>query len=237
MKPTAIVTGATGGIGRTIVGRLTQAGFPILALGTKSAGLAALSEETGCRTLALDIGDAKASQAALASVEAGVLIHGAGFLGPQVALYETSDELASKLVATNILGMVNVLRAVVPSMLRRDEGTIVLMGSICATAPGTGPALYSATKAAMHSMAANLRYDLRDSRLRVGEILLGRVRTGIHEQLASAEDLYDGYECIMPENVAETVLHLLETPPSVTLGTIEMMPTRQVVGGAHFSRK
>jgi 3-hydroxy acid dehydrogenase / malonic semialdehyde reductase len=236
MKPAAIVTGATGGIGRMIVGRLVRSGFPVIALGTKSAGLAALGEETGCRTLVLDITDASASQAVLAGLDVGVLIHGAGLLGPQVALYDTSDELASKLVSTNILGTVNVLRALVPPMLQRDRGTIVLLGSICATAPGTGPALYSATKAAMHSMAANLRYDLRGSRLRVGEILLGRVRTGIHEQLASGEDLYSGFECVMPEDVAETVLHMLETPPSVSLGTIEMMPTRQVVGGAHFSK-
>ncbi|WP_137931768.1 SDR family oxidoreductase [Mesorhizobium comanense] len=236
MKATAIVTGATGGIGKAIVDRLAQTGFSVLALGTKPQQLSVL-EETGCRTLALDIGDAGATQAALAGIEADVLVHAAGVLGPQLPLYETPDELAARLVSVNILGTVNVLREVVPSMRRRDRGTIVLLGSICGTAPGTGPALYSATKAALHSMAANLRYDLRGSGLRVCEILLGRVRTGIHEQLASGEDLYDGYECLLPENVADTVLHAVTSPPSVDLSTIEMMPTRQTVGGSHFSRQ
>ena len=177
------------------------------------------------------------TEAALTGIDADVLVHAAGLLGPQHPLYETPDDLAARLVCVNILGTLNVLRAVVPAMRRRDRGTIMLLGSICGTAPGTGPALYSATKAAMHSMAANLRYDLRGSSLRVGEILLGRVRTGIHEQLARSEEFYDGYECLLPENVADTVLHIIGSPPSVDLSTIEMMPTRQTVGGSHFSKQ
>ncbi|SCW66939.1 SDR family oxidoreductase [Ancylobacter rudongensis] len=236
MKPTAIVTGATGGIGRVIVAELTQAGYAVLALGTNADGLADLARRTGCRSRTLDIRDALAVMAALADETADVLIHCAGILGPQIPLHETPGDVAEALVAINILGTVNLLRAVVPAMKAADAGTIVLLGSICGTVPGTGPALYSATKAAMHAMSANLRVDLRDSHIRVTEILLGRVQTGIHDQLGTEDEFYDGYECLTPANVAATILHVLSSPAFVDLSTIEMLPTRQVVGGALFSK-
>lgn len=236
MTATAIVTGATGGIGRVIVAQLTEAGYATLALGTNADGLAELAARTGCRTRMLDICDAAAAMAALTAERADVLVHGAGILGPQLPLHETPAEVAEKLVATNIIGTVNVLRAVVPTMQAADAGTIVLLGSICGTVPGTGPALYSATKAAMHAMSANLRVDLRDSHIRVTEILLGRVQTGIHDQLGAEEEFYDGYACLTPANVAATILHVLSSPAFVDLSTIEMLPTRQVVGGALFSK-
>lgn len=236
MKPTAIVTGATGGIGRVIVAELTQAGYAVLALGTNADALADLARRTGCRRCTLDIRDAQAVTAALAGDTADVLIHSAGILGPQIPLHETPADVAENLVAINILGTVNVLRAVVPAMKAADAGTIVMLGSICGTVPGTGPALYSATKAAMHALSANLRVDLRDSHIRVTEILLGRVKTGIHDQLGADEEFYDGYECLTPANVAATILHVLSSPAFVDLSTIEMLPTRQVVGGALFSK-
>ncbi|QIB34973.1 SDR family oxidoreductase [Ancylobacter pratisalsi] len=236
MQPTAIVTGATGGIGRVIVAQLAQAGYTVLALGTNADALADLARRTGCSSRTLDIRNAQAVVAALADEKADVLIHSAGILGPQIPLHETPADVAESLVAINILGTVNLLRAVVPTMKAADAGTIVLLGSICGTAPGTGPALYSATKAAMHAMSANLRVDLRDSHIRVTEILLGRVQTGIHDQLGADEEFYDGYECLTPANVAATILHVLSSPALVDLSTIEMLPTRQVVGGALFSK-
>lgn len=236
MKPRAIVTGATGGIGRTVVAELAQAGYAVLALGTHAGALAELARHTGCRPLAVDIGDAAAVTAALEAETAEVLVHGAGLLGPQFALHETPPAVAEKLVTVNLLGTVNILRAVVPTMQAADTGTIVLLGSICGTMPGTGPSLYSATKAAMHAMAANLRVDLRDSHIRVSEILLGRVQTGIHDQLGADEEFYDGYQCLTPATVAATILHVLSCPAFVDLSTIEMLPTRQVVGGALFSK-
>lgn len=236
MTAKAIVTGATGGIGRVIVEQLRDAGYDTLALGTNAGILAELADRTGCRTRALDICDAGTVVAALADEPVDLLVHGAGLLGPRVALHETSAEVAVRLVSVNILGTVNVLRALVPTMKGADSGTIILLGSICGTAPGTGPALYSATKAAMHAMAANLRIDLRDHHIRVSEILLGRVQTGIHEQLGTDTEFYDGFDCLKPANVAATVLHIASSPDFVDLSTIELMPTRQVVGGAYFPK-
>ena len=236
MAGTAIVTGATGGIGDAVTRRLMSEGFRVVAVGTRRSALDDLCHRYGCEGIAVDIGDADAVDTALAGLTADVLIHVAGILGPNLPIHKTPAETVAKLIAVNITGMFNVLRAVVPGMVERQRGTVVLLGSICGNVAGAGPGAYSATKAAMQSVAANLRFELQETPVRVGEIRLGRVRTGIHGQLDMDADFYDGYECILPDDVASTIAHMLATPPAVDLSTIEMMPTRQVVGGTRFSK-
>ncbi|GMB82581.1 SDR family oxidoreductase [Shinella zoogloeoides] len=236
MTETAIVTGATGGIGEAVTRRLVSEGFRVVAVGTRRAALDALCQRHGCEGIAVDISDPAAVEASLAALTADVLVHGAGILGPNLPVHKTPPETVAQLVSVNITGMFNVLRAIVPGMVARQHGTIVLLGSICGNVAGAGPGAYSATKAAMQSVAANLRFELQETPVRVGEIRLGRVRTGIHGQLDMDVDFYDGYECILPDDVASTISHMLATPPSVDLSTIEMMPTRQVIGGTRFSK-
>jgi len=237
MPKTVIVTGATGGIGRSTVLRLASAGFRVIAMGTRTAELAALTDETGCETIAVDICDGAAVSQALGDVQADVLIHAAGILGPQLPLHETPPMTASSIVAVNIVGTINLLRAVIPGMIEQRDGVIVLLGSICATMPGTGPTIYSASKAALQSIAANLRFDVLGTNIRVSEVRLGRVRTGIHNQLDAAAEFYEGYDCVQPENVAETIAHILASPPNVDLSTVEIMPTDQAAGGSKFFKR
>jgi 3-hydroxy acid dehydrogenase / malonic semialdehyde reductase len=233
---TAVVTGATGGIGQFVVERLTREDYRVVATGTRQAQLNELRRRTGCETLELDICDPAQTNDTLSALEVDIIIHAAGILGPQAATYETPAETVSTILSVNIIGTLNVLRGTIPSMLRRGEGTVVLLGSICGNVAGSGPGVYSASKAALQSIASNLRFELRGSGIRISEIRLGRVRTGIHDQLQGGADLYDGYDCILPENVADTVLHVVQSPANVDLSTIEMMPTRQVVGGTFFSK-
>lgn len=236
MMGTAIVTGATGGIGDAVTKRLVADGYKVIALGTRRAALDELCAKYDCDGIAVNIGDADAIEAALSGVKADVLVHSAGILGPNLPILKTPAETVAELIAVNITGMFNVLRTVVPGMVDRQRGSIILLGSVCGNLAGVGPGVYSATKAAMQSVATNLRFELEKTPLRVGEIRLGRVRTGIHGQLDMDTDLYDGYECILPEDVASTISHMLASPPAVDLSTIEMLPTRQVLGGNRFSK-
>ncbi len=236
MAGTAIVTGATGGIGRAVTKRLVDDGFRVIAVGTRKAALDELCQQYGCEGVPLDIGDPEAVLDAFAGVRADVLVHGAGLLGPYLPIHKTPAETVAALLNVNVTGMFNMLRAVVPGMIERQRGTLVFLGSICGNVPGSGPGLYAATKAAMQSVAANLRFELQETPVRVSEIRLGRVRTGIHDQLDTGGEFYDGYECILPEDVAETILHILKSAPAIDLPVIEMLPTRQVVGGTRFSK-
>ncbi|ATN35993.1 hypothetical protein ACO34A_19490 [Rhizobium sp. ACO-34A] len=231
----AIVTGATGGIGRAIVEKLLAENIHVIATGTRVEALEKLSAETGCETRAVDICKPDAVEAVLGGLDADVLVHAAGILGPQMPIHEMPPDMVASILDINITGTINLLRSVVPGMRAADKGTIILLGSICGTVPGTGPGVYSASKAALQALAANLRYELYGNAIRVSEIRLGRVRTGIHNQLESEDEFYEGFECVLPENVAETVFHIIDSPAFVDLSTVEMMPTRQVPGGARFS--
>lgn len=238
-----IVTGATGGIGSATVARLLAHGMEVLATGPRAERLGTLQEETGCEVIELDITDPQAVLKQLAGRRIDALVHCAGMLGPLANIYEMPIDVAAQLVNVNLLGTINCLRAVVPGMLARNRGHILLIGSIVGQQPQLGPALYGATKTALHAIARDLRADLYGTDIRVSEILPGRVETGMHAALSGndAESAraayYDGYETLQPQDIAESILHVLTAPARVNITHLEILPTHQVPGGGRFWKR
>ncbi|MFD1199909.1 SDR family oxidoreductase [Brucella gallinifaecis] len=236
-RPRAVISGATSGIGRAIALRLAEDGYDVLALGTNPVRLKELETVDGVDTRALDITDAASVSAVLGETVADVFVHAAGVLGAADKLYEMTPETAAEILNVNVIGTINLLRALVPAMVEKQGGYVILLGSVAGKIPGNGPTLYSASKAAVSALSAGLRNDLHGSGVRVTEILPGRVRTGMHQQLAKG-DFYDGYECLQPEDIATTVAHLISLPVNVDVSQMEILPTDQVLGGSLFwSRK
>ncbi len=235
----AVVTGASRGIGSALVRRLAKRGLEVHALVPSSEGLRSLEEETGCHAHAADVGDWDAVAAAIGGLEVDVLINNAGVVTDRGAAFETPDGDWTEMLSTNLRGVANCLRAVVPGMAARDRGHIVNLGSFAGLYPVPGLPLYSASKAAIHNLSQSLRLDLFGRRVRVTEICPGRVKTGIHtarfEDKDKADEVfYQGYECLAPEDVAETILFALEVPGHVDPTHIEIMPTLQVNGGVRY---
>ena len=129
------------------------------------------------------------------------------------------------------------MSAVVPGMIARNRGHVVNIGSIAGPYPSTGQPIYSASKAAIHNMSANLRMELFGTNVRVTELRPGRVRTGMHAEMYAGDHaksdalLYDPYECLTAEDIAETLRFVLDAPARVRVAQIEVVPTRQVIGG------
>lgn len=238
---TAVVTGASKGIGAEVARRLRSGGLEVHALARSAAPLKELAAETGCVAHAVDIGDGAALSAVLEGLEIDVLVNNAGAAAGGAAI-ETPEAEWEALLATNVRGLANCLRACVPGMVTRDRGHIVNLGSTVGLQASTGMAAYAATKAAVHSLSQNLRLDLHGTGVRVTEVCPGRVKTGIHAATvggdeAKAEELfYRGYACLTPGDVADVILHALEAPAHVDLTLIEIMPTHQVMGGHQFHR-
>ncbi|WP_158515722.1 SDR family oxidoreductase [Pararhizobium polonicum] len=235
-RPTAVVSGATSGIGKAIALRLADGGYDVLALGTNAAKLRALEKDYGLRIKGVDIADADLVMQALEGVEADLLVHAAGVLGTAGKVYEITAEAAADILGVNVMGTVSLLRALVPSMVERRAGYIILLGSVAGRNPGNGPALYSASKAAVSALAAGLRNDLHGTGVRVTEIQPGRVNTGMHRQLASG-DFYHGYQCLEADDIASTVAHLVSLPPHVDVSQLEILPTDQTLGGSRFRQR
>lgn len=236
----AIVLGGTGGIGSAVVRRLTAQGCTVLAASIDDdAKLQAVANETGARCIRLDVTDREAVMKTLQPFGADFLVNASGALGQTGTLFDQPAESAKRLVEVNILGVQNCLQAVVPGMLERNDGHVVFLGSV-AIYPSVGQPVYSATKAAVHSMAANLRMELFPSKVRVTEIRPGRVESGMHAEMfgGSLEEakkrLYDPVETLDPDDIAEGIAWALNKPARICVSQIEILATEHVIGGVRY---
>ena len=238
----AVVTGASRGIGAAIVRRLCRSGLAVHAVARSAADLGTLAAETGCRPLVLDIANRAAVQAGLGGLEVDVLVNNASAAVRSNASWETPETDVAALMDVNLHGTLNCLAAVVPGMKARGRGHIVNLGSMAGTWMFPGMPVYGMTKAALHNLSQSLRLDLHGSGVRVSEIAPGRVETGAH--LALMEDreegrrrFYDGYESLMPEDIADAVSFVLAAPQRMDVTFMEIVPTDQSYGGSQFFRR
>jgi NADP-dependent 3-hydroxy acid dehydrogenase YdfG len=239
---TAIVTGASRGIGAAIVRELRVGGLEVYAVARSADDLTALAHETGCRPLALDISHRDAVMSALGSLDADVLVNNASALVRATASWETAPDDIDALMDVNLRGTLNCLAATVPGMKARGLGHIVNLGSTAGTSALPGMPVYGMTKAAIHNLTGTLRLDLHGSGVRVSEIAPGRVETGAHLALTEDPDegrrrFYDGFETLQPADIAEAVMFVLGAPQRMDVSYMEIVPTDQSYGGSQFHRR
>ena len=230
---TALVTGASAGIGQATVRALRKAGLAVTAAARRADRLEALARETGAAPLPLDLRDTDAVYAALEPLEIDVLVNNAG-LGRGMDDFLTAERGDIDLtVDTNVTAFLHVLRAVLPGMRARRRGHVVNIGSVAGLYPLQSP-IYGASKGAVRRASQNLRLNLAGSGVRVTEICPGRVVT---EFLASAagEDVarrtYGAFQELQPEDVADAIVYAVGAPWRVNVSTIEIVPTEQAFGG------
>jgi 3-hydroxy acid dehydrogenase / malonic semialdehyde reductase len=240
---TALVTGGSGGIGSAVVRMLARHQATVIALSNDAEKLALLSVEPGVERLVLDVTDAAGMRSALSGRAVDILINAAGVLGVTGTLFDVSTQSAQRILDVNVMGLHNALSTVVPGMIARNYGHIINIGSIAGPYPSTGQPIYSASKAAVHNMSANLRMELFGTDIRVTELRPGRVRTGMHAEMfggdhaKSDEQIYDPYECLKAEDIADTIRFVLSAPAHVCVAQIEVVPTHQVIGGTKMFRR
>ena len=168
----ALVTGGASGMGRIFALRMARQGFKVAALDRSADALEALRGECpAIRTLAGDVADADGFAAAVAEVGGTLgpvdrLVHCAAIF-PTGRLEEQPLASIHTLMQVNYGGTVNAVRAVLPAMRARDNGEIILFGSIGGAVPVPGCGAYCATKAAVNSFAETLIEELRDTAIRV----------------------------------------------------------------------
>lgn len=228
----ALVTGATGGIGRALTLALRDAGYHVTALGRDAAALKALAAEPHVTALSVDMGDRAALRAAVADLTPDVLVNNAGMMPPLVPFDRLDEDQIDHAVTVNLTSTLALTRMVLPAMVARGSGHVVFTGSTAGHAPFANLALYCATKAAIGGFAQALRLDLAPHGVRVTEIVAGRVETGLYrdrlpEQARAA--MYADNQAVQPQDVARMVLTVLDMPPHVDVARFDILPTRQGV--------
>jgi short-subunit dehydrogenase len=217
-KPIAVVTGASRGIGRAIAKRLA-AEYDVVAVARSADELESLSREIvaaggSCRPVPIDITDPAAVEASLGGIDAQVLVNNAG-MGVLKPLLELTREQWIEMVDLNFNALFDVTRAVVPAMVARRSGHVVVIGSIAGRSPSVGGTCYAATKAAANSFAESLMLELREFGVKVSVVNPGSVSTSFSERDNSSWAL-------AASDVADAVASILATPPSVLIHRVEI---------------
>lgn len=230
---TALVTGASSGIGAATVEALTAAGLTVHAVARRADRLQELAERTGCIPHAVDVTDRAACAAAFADLELDILVNNAGasFRAP---LQDYPPDEIDRILDLNLRAVMQLTRLFLPGMLARDRGHVVVVGSMAGHYPMAGSALYSAAKAAVSHAFDVLRLDTLGSRVRWTEVAPGRVATEAF--LNSMGDTPEAKaflakETLVPGDLAATICFALQAPSNVNISRVEIYPVKQASGG------
>jgi NADP-dependent 3-hydroxy acid dehydrogenase YdfG len=242
---TALVTGASTGMGAAIAERLTKRGLTVHAVARSEERLKELADKTGAIPHVVDLTDTAAITQTLEGLNVDVLVNCAGVSRPGNILDSSADDI-DELVDVNLRALLQLTRLILPGMVERDNGHVINISSIAGLYNFYGHTVYHATKAAVHQVSRQLRNDTVGKRIRVTEICPGRVETeifgrnmgGTPEAMEEAwKTYYEGYESLTTDDIVNALDYAVETPRHVNVGMLELMPTFQVPGGLTFDRR
>lgn len=234
---TAIVTGASSGIGAEISRRLAGAGCNVAVAARREDRLRKLAEELGPNVLPVptDVTDPGACAALAARTlehfgSPDILVNNAG-IGLYGSIADGDPEDWRKMFDVNVLGALYTTRAALRHMLESGSGDVVFVSSIAGRrVPRVDATVYAATKHAVNAIAEGLRMDLSQKGLRIINVEPGLVKTEFPENTyPNAQDFYadKDYVPLEPENIAEAVLYAVLQPPNVSINEVLIRPTGQ----------
>jgi NAD(P)-dependent dehydrogenase (short-subunit alcohol dehydrogenase family) len=191
---TAIVTGASSGIGAATAERLAKAGYTVYGTSRRGAGAGARS----FHMLPLDVTSDASVEAAVDEVmrregRIDLLVNNAGFGVAPAGAEESSIEQARSIFETNFFGLVRMTRAVVPHMRRQGSGRIINIGSVLGFVPMPYGALYAATKHAVEGYSESLDHELRTRGIRVVVIEPAYTKTQFDTNMLKPDSTLDEY--------------------------------------------
>ena len=237
---TALVTGASSGIGAAVVQRLRQEGLEVHAIARSRDSLLQLAERTGCVAHVLDVTDLTGITQLTQQVKFDVLVNNAGVDKPRSFLKALPEDI-DLLVDVNLRAVLHLCRLIVPGMVERDRGHVVNISSIAGAYNFNGNSTYHATKSAVSMLSRQLRIDAFGKRVRVTEICPGRVATDIFAHVhgdskETYEKFVEGFELPQAEDIANAIAFAISAPVAVNIGHMEITPTLQVPGGLSTTR-
>lgn len=237
---TALVTGASSGIGAAVVERFRREGLEVHAIARSRQRLEELAARTGCVPHAIDVTDRGALADLTSQVAFDILVNNAGVDRPRKFLEAEAEDI-DLLVDVNTRAVLHLCRLIVPGMVARDRGHVVNVTSIAGNYNFGGNSTYHATKAAVAMLSNQLRLDAFGRRVRVTEICPGRVATDIFAHVHGdtpevRERFLEGFELPTAQDIAEAIAFAIAAPTAVNVGHIEITPTLQVMGGLQTAR-
>lgn len=240
----ALVTGASSGFGQATCRKLIADGYKVIGTARREDKLKSLASELGCNffPLVLDVTKKDAVESLLLQLPQDfqpidILINNAGLaLGLEPAYQANYDDWET-MIETNIIGLVHLTHQILPGMVERNFGYIINLGSVAGSYAYKGGNVYGASKAFVKQFSANLRTDLLGKKIRVTNIEPGLCggtefsNVRFHGNNEQAAAVYKGVDYITPDDIANTISWLVNTPPHFNVTSIEIMPVAQAQAG------
>lgn len=246
---TALITGATSGIGRETARALAQLNYKLILCGRREDRLVELQNElsaqTEVHTLLFDVRDKNSVAAAINSLPSefstiDILINNAGNAHGLDPIQTGNLDDWDAMMDINVKGLLYVSRAVIPGMVERNRGHIINIGSIAGKEVYPNGNVYCATKHAVDALNKAMRIDLVMHGIRVGAIHPGMVETEFSEvrfkgDVERAAKVYQSFAPLKPEDIADIIAFVVTRPYHVNIADLVVTPTAQAT--ATISRK
>lgn len=233
---TAVVTGASSGIGAATARRLAEAGFHVLLAARRTDRIEALAAELGGTAVATDVTSEKsvAELAAAVGPRLDVLVNNAGGAFGSAPVAEAVSEDWRRMYDVNVIGLMQVTRALLPALVASGAGAIVNVGSTAGRIAYEGGAGYTAAKHGTQVVTETLRLELWDQPVRVMEIAPGMVKTDefalvrFDGDAQKAAAVYDGVaEPLVAEDIADAIAWMVTRPAHVNIDSLVIKPRAQ----------
>lgn len=241
MKRTALITGASAGIGEATARSLAKAGFDLILTARRKERLDVLAAELEAEhgiavsAHALDVRDREAVTAFITSIsdrKVDMLINNAGLAAGFSPLHEGGIDDWEQMIDTNIKGLLYITRGIAPMMVRQGSGHIINIGSIAGREVYPSGNVYCATKHAVHALSEGLRKELYDKGIKVTNIAPGLVETEFSMvrfkgDVHRASTVYADMEPLTAQDIAECVLFCVTRPAHVNIADMLVLAADQ----------
>ena len=241
MNRTALITGATSGIGRATALLFAKHGIDLVLCGRRQERLdelkALLLKHVAVHTLNFDVRERGAVLAAIDGIPEelsaiDILINNAGNAHGLDTIQDGNLDDWDAMLDINVKGLLYVSKAVIPGMVKREKGHIINVGSLAGKEVYPKGNVYCASKHAVDAINQGMRKDLNAHGIRVGAINPGLVETEFSDvrfkgDAERAKTVYQGYEALKAEDIAEIIHFVVTRPYRVNIADLLVLPTAQ----------
>ena len=240
MTKTALITGATSGIGRATAHEFAKHGIRLVLCGRRQQRLdsiqKALSKETDVTTLNFDVRDRDQTLDAIATLDEhykaiDILINNAGNAHGLDPIQSGNMDDWDAMMDGNVKGLLYVSKAIIPGMIERQSGHIINIGSSAGKEVYPKGNVYCASKHAVLAITEGMRIDLNPYGIKVSAVNPGLVETEFSQVRfkgdAIADNVYKGYKALQADDIAEIIHFAVTRPAHVNLADVLVFPTAQ----------
>ncbi len=238
---TALITGATSGIGKATAIALSKENFNLIICGRRKERLEKLrlrlSDDCEVHTLSFDVRNKEEVFEKLQNLpeefsKIDVLVNNAGNAHGLDPIQDGNIEDWDAMMDINVKGLLYVSKAVFPKMISQNSGHIINIGSIAGKEVYPNGNVYCASKHAVDALNQAMRIDLNKHNIRVGAINPGLVQTEFSEvrfkgDTQRAEKVYEGFKALQPEDIADIIRFMVTRPYHVNIADLTVLPTAQ----------